>query len=80
MSSVAAIKRHPFFTRREKRLSIKREQIGTIRPICMIRTPFCRTWIALQHMSEIFFCGAVSVLRELKFGQKFSVLTSVHNV
>ena len=42
MSSVAAVKRHPFFTRRKKHLAIKLVQIGSIPPILTIQTAFCR--------------------------------------
>ena len=55
MSSVVAVKRHSFFTRRKKRLTKKLAQNGSILPILMIQTPFDRPWIALQHTIERTF-------------------------
>ena len=52
MSSVVAVKRHPFFTRRKKRPAKKLAQIGSIPPILTIQTPFDRAWVALQHILE----------------------------
>ena len=68
MSSVVAVKRHPFFARHKKRLAEKVAQNVSSTPMSMIQASFCRAWIALQHMLdrsfsvEPFSCYASSSL------------------
>ena len=68
MSSVVAVKRHPFVMRRKKRLDKRWAQIGSIRPILTNQMPFDRAWVALQHMFErgfyvVPFCATRAQVR-----------------